>query len=446
MDHSTIRGAVLRNSLFATLNLLAISAVNLADTYFVSKLGAAATAAGGVVFAVQAVIMAIGYTLGMGGGAHLSRSLGAGDEATARRYATKALLLAILIGGAVTLLGLYFSDPLLRTLGATDTVLPLARQYLRLLLFATIPICVALVESMLLRAAGNAALAMIGFTVGGIVTVSLMPVYLFYLDLGIEGAGWAILSGYLVSATLLFFFTLTKHSRVHLTLSLGGEERQETVTILTTGLPSLFRHGLAALSTLLINRLAGADGDNAIAAMTVVAKITLLSLSFCTGIGQGMIPVAGYHFGARAYDKAEKAYRFARRLSGLVMLGISIPIFAFAETWIGLFSENAEILQIGSLALRLQASVLFLHGTITTTTMLTQLTGRTVSSTILAAARQGLFFLPILLLLSARFGIWGIAAAQPLSDLCTYLLTLPFARNASRPKKKEEPKKSALPS
>lgn len=414
---------ILYYSSFATLTLLATSAVNLTDAYFVSKLGSVATGAVGVAFAVQFLIQAIGFTLGMGGGSLFSRALGANDEARCKQVASLSVFLAILIGVSTALIGLLFLDNLLLLLGATSAIYPLAKEYLRLLLFSAPLICLSLVQSQLLRAAGNAAFSMIGFTVGGLINLIFTPIFLFRLNLGIAGAGYAMLMGYAVSSLFLFLFSRLKKSKVKLTFKMKIPFWTESGRILLTGLPSFCRHGFSGLATLLLNNLVRGFGDYAIAAVTVVARISLLALSFSTGIGQGMIPVAGYHYGAKDIEKVRSAYRFSLILSSIIMLVLSIPIFIFAPQLIALFRNEAEIVQIGAQALRAQSTVFVLHGTITTTTMLLQVIGHSTASTVLAAARQGIFFLPLLFLFPQYFRY-----IQPVADLLTFLLTVYFLK------------------
>ena len=418
-DKTSICKRVLYYSLFATVTLLTTSAVNLSDTYFVSVLGSSATAAVGVAFAVQFFIQAIGFTLGMGGGSLVARARGAGEEEDCRRYASLSVLLSLLIGGLIAFAGLEFLDPLLRILGATQSIYPFAKEYLRLLLLSAPFICVSLSLSQLLRAAGNAALSMIGFCGGSILNLLLVPLFLFGFELGIAGAGYALLVGYVVSSLLLFCFTFSHHSKIRLSPIIGKSFLQRCSSILITGLPSFCRHGFSGLATLLINNTAHAYGDSAIAAIAVVSKISLLSLSFCTGIGQGMIPVVGYHFGAKEHEKVRSAFRFSLILSSIIMFILSVVIFMLAPQLISLFRKEAEIVRIGTVALRMQSLVFVLHGTITTATMLLQAIGKSAPSTVLACARQGIFFVPILFLIPQYFRF-----VQPIADILTFLLTL----------------------
>ncbi|MBQ9760110.1 MAG: MATE family efflux transporter [Clostridia bacterium] len=434
LKNDSIHKRILRYSAFATATLLASSAVNLTDAYFVSKLGQSATAAVGVAFAAQFLIQAIGFTLGMGGGSLFSRALGGNDREKCDRISAQAILQALLIGSVIAIAGNIFLDPLLDLLGATAGIYDPSRIYLRFLLYAAPFICLSLVISQLLRAAGNAALSTVGFVSGGAVNLILTPLFLFIFDMGIAGAGLALLIGYVFATCLLFGLTFCKSSKVSPIKKLVNPFGADAFRLLWTGLPSFCRHGFSGFATLLLNNTVSAYGDHAIAAVTVVSRISLLALSFCTGIGQGMIPVAGYHYGARDMDSVRKSYRFALILSSAFMLILSIPIFLLAPQLVSLFREEPEIVSIGAAALRAQSTVYVLHGTITATTMLLQVVGRSASSTVLASARQGIFFFPILLLFPTYFRY-----AQPIADALTFLLTVYFIMIMRRltPSKKE---------
>ena len=420
-DKRSICKRMLYYSLFATLTLLTTSAVNLCDTYFVSMLGRSATAAVGVTFAVQFFIQSIGFTLGMGGGSLVARARGGNREEDCRRYASLSVILSLLIGGLIALVGLTSLDPLLRLLGTTASIYPYAKVYLRLLLLSAPFLCISLSISQLLRAAGNAVLSAIGFCGGSLLNLLLVPLLLFKFDMGIAGAGYALLIGYAASTLLLICFTFSKHSKIRLTPFIGKKFFRRCTAVFITGFPSFCRHAFSGLATLLINNTVRAYGDSAIAAITVVSKISLLSLSFCTGIGQGMIPVAGYHFGANEHKQVRTVFRFAWIFSSAIMLTLSIGVFMYAPQLISLFRKEEEIVRIGTTALRMQSTVFVLHGTITTVTMLLQAIGKSASSTALACARQGIFFLPLLFLFPNYYRF-----VQPAADVLTFLLTLYF--------------------
>ena len=421
MTESPVGRTLLELALPNTVGLLVIAAYSLADSFFVSELGTQAGAAIGVVFPLPVLIQAVGYTLGLGAGSRLSRALGKHDKDTASSLAASAIVWSLILGGAISAIGLWKEEALLHLFGASNEILPLALAYLTPLLWTVPAMCATFVISQLLRAEGLATYSMIGLATGSICNIVLDPILIFKLGMGIAGASMATLISQTLSALILFSAyvfhksALLPFSKIRLgaLLWLGK--------IFVTGLPSLFRQGLSGVATILINHAAKGYSDAAVLALSLVARVFLLVFSLCLGIGQGMMPVVGYSHGAGNDKRQTDAYRFAVRLSSAVMFAISIPLIIWAPEVIALFRDDGEVIQIGAFALRAQCIILFTHGLVTCTILYLQAVGRSFLGTILAAARQGFFFLPLVFLLPMRFGLLGLCLAQPAADAMTFL-------------------------
>ena len=428
MTKAPVGKTILELSLPNTVGLLVIAAYSLADSFFVSELGTQAGAAIGVVFPLPVLIQAVGYTLGLGAGSRLSRALGKRDRETASSLAASAILWSLILGGAITAIGLWQEEALLRLFGASGETMELATAYLTPLLWAVAPMCLSFVLSQLLRAEGLATYSMVGLAAGSLCNIVLDPILISRVGMGIAGASTATLISQALSAVILSSAYVFHKSHLrpfsHLrigTLFLFGK-------IFVTGLPSLFRQGLSGLATILLNHAAAEYSDAAVLALSLVARVFLLVFSFCLGIGQGMMPVVGYSHGAGNEKRKMDAYRFAVRLSSAVMLGISIPLIIWAPEVIGLFRDDAEVIKIGAFALRAQSAILFTHGLVTCTILYLQAVGRAFRSTVLAAARQGFFFLPLVFFLPLKFGLLGLCLAQPAADALTFLFALGVRR------------------
>ena len=422
MTEAPVAKTVLELSLPNTLGLLVIAAYSLADSFFVSELGTQAGAAIGVVFPLPVLIQAVGYTMGLGAGSRLSRALGKKDRDEASALAASAIVWSLILGCGISALGLWQEEWLLRLFGASSEVIEIARAYLTPLLWATPAMCLSFVISQLLRAEGLATYSMIGLSAGSICNIVLDPILISRVGMGIAGASTATLISQIVSAIILLSAYVFRKSHLrplsHLkirTLLLFGK-------IFVTGLPSLFRQGLSGLATILINHAAKESSASAVLALSLVARVFLLVFSLCLGIGQGMMPVVGYSHGAGNEKRKQDAYRFAVRLSTLAMLAVSIPLMIWAPEVIGLFRDDGEVIQIGAFALRAQCAILFTHGLVTCTILYLQAVGRAFLGTFLAAARQGIFFLPLVFLLPMKFGLLGLCLAQPVADVLTFLL------------------------
>ena len=421
MTQAPIGKTILQLSLPNTIGLLVIAAYSLADSFFVSDLGTDAGAAIGVVFPLPVLMQAVGYTLGLGAGSRISRTLGKQDRKAASSYALSAIVWSLILGGSIAAVGLWKEETLLRLFGASDSIIEIARAYLTPLLWAAPFMCATFVLSQLLRAEGLATYSMVGLAVGSICNIILDPILIFSADMGIAGASTATLISQILSAVILFSAYLFHKSALRPfaeirfgTLFLFGK-------IFVTGLPSLFRQGLAGLATILLNHAAAEYSDAAVLALSLVARVFLLVFSICLGIGQGMMPVVGYNHGAGNAKRQADAYQFAVRLSSVAMFVISIPLIIWAPEVISLFRDDGEVVRIGAFALRAQCAILFSHGLVTCTILYLQAVGRAFLGTLLAAARQGIFFLPLVFFLPMRFGLLGLCLAQPIADAVTFL-------------------------
>ena len=432
MTGGRLSSVILKLAIPNTVGLLVIAAYSLADSFFVASLGTDASAAVGVTFSLHVLVQAVGYTLGMGAGSLISRALGRRERERASQYATPAFWLALLLGALITVLGLCFSEPWLRFLGASGSVLPYAKAYLRPFLWSAPAMCGVFVLSQLLRSEGKALYSMTGLLVGSLLNIALDPLFITALGMGIAGASVATLISQYVSLAVLLSAYWRRKSAVSL-LAFKKTRLPSTVgRICVAGLPSLFRQGLSGISAILLNHAAARVGDAAVAGMSLVARIFLLVFSFCLGIGQGMMPVVGYCRGAGEAARIRRAYRFSVLSAALVMLLFSIPLFFFSADIISLFQRERAAAEIGAAALRAQALVLTTHGLVTCTILFLQAFGKPVHGTVLAAARQGIFFLPLILWLPRRFGLVGLEWTQPLADLCTALFAIPFVIYAYR--------------
>lgn len=421
MTEAPVGKTILELSLPNTVGLLVIAAYSLADSFFVSDLGTQAGAAVGIVFPLPVLMQAIGYTLGLGAGSRLSRALGKRDKDTASSLAASAIVWSLIFGSGITALGLWKEEALLRLFGASTDIIGTARAYLTPLLWSAPAMCATFVLSQLLRAEGLATYSMIGLASGSVCNIILDPILISSAGMDIAGASTATLISQILSAIILLSAYILRKSHLQPFLHLKLGTLFLIGKICVTGLPSFARQGLSGLATILINHAAKGYSDAAVLALSLVARVFLLVFSLCLGIGQGMMPVVGYSHGAQNTERQHSAYRFAVRLSAAVMFVVSIPLIIWAPQLISLFRNDAEVIRIGSFALRAQCAVLFTHGLVTCTILYLQAVGRAFLSTILAAARQGFFFLPLIFFLPSQWGLFGLCLAQPASDALTFL-------------------------
>ncbi len=410
------------------ISMLVTSIYNMADTYFVSQLGTSAAGAVGIVFSLMAIIQAVGFTLGMGSGSLSSRLLGQKQHDEVNQICSSGLFAAAALGITITVIGSLFLDPLMDVLGATDTILPHARSYARYILFGAPFMCSSFVMNNVLRSEGKAAYSMIGIASGGILNILLDPVFIFVFHLGIAGAAIATLISQCISFTILLGFFLTGKSTIMLHPRYISRNPNTYQEIIRTGFPSFCRQGLASIASIALNVNAAVYGDAAVAAMSITSKIFMMVFSVMLGFGQGFQPVVGYNYGAQKYRRVKQATIFTFLAGVGMMTVLGILGFLFAPQLIRLFRrDDIQVIAIGTNAIRAQALALPLMPLATVMNMVFQVIGRSKKATLLSACRQGIFFLPLIVLLPMWLGLTGIEIAQALSDLCTFLLTIPFA-------------------
>lgn len=431
MTEAPIPGLIGRLAVPTIISMLITAFYNMADTFFVGKIGTSATAAVGVVFPVMAIIQALGFFCGHGSGNSISRHLGSKDVQSARELASTGFFLAFALGILLMVLGLIFLDPLSHLLGSTETIFPYTRDYLRFILLGAPYMTAQLVLNNQLRFQGNAFYAMIGITSGGVLNVILDPIFIFVFDLGISGAAIAtILSQFVSFCLLLVGLRVSKCIPIHLrNVRLTALRLRE---IMGGGLPSLFRQGLGSIATTTLNIAANPYGDAAIAAMSVVSRIMMFANSALIGFGQGFQPVCGFNYGADKYDRVKEAFWFCVKVSTAVLLSLAVLGGFLSGHLIWIFRNDPDVIQIGTTALRFQCVTFALNGWIIMNNMMMQTMGKTVPATILAASRQGLFFIPALLILPQFLGLTGIQCAQAVSDVFTFALTTLLNRKVMR--------------
>lgn len=408
------------------ISMLVTSIYNMADTYFVSKINTEASAAVGIVFPIMTIIQALGFTLGMGGGSIISRRLGEKKNLEASQTASVAFFASLLIGLSITILGNIFSSQFMEFVGASENVLPYANAYARYIFYGAPFMCASFVLNNILRSEGKAFFSMISLSIGGILNIILDPIFIFILKLGISGAAIATLVSQGISFFLLLSWFIRKKAICVISFNGLAKKINFLGNVIITGLPSLSRQGLASIATILLNRACALYGDSAVAAMAIVTKIIMFVASVMIGIGQGFTPVAGYNYGAKRYDRVRKAYWFTV-FTGIVILGISSLLgVIFAKEIITFFRNDLEVIKIGTVALRWQIAVLPLHPLIVATNMLLQATGHIPQATFLSCNRQGVYFIPLILVLPHLLGVFGVEIAQACSDFLSVITAIPY--------------------
>lgn len=432
MTTAPVKGLVCSFALPSIICMLTTSIYNMADTYFVSRLNTQSIAAVGIVFSYMGIIQAISFFFGHGSGNYISRELGARRPEKAGTMAATGLLTALIAGVTAGLICLLFETPILRLFGATDTILPYASKYFHFILLGTPFISGSIVLNNQMRLQGNARLSMIGILSGGLLNVALDPLFIFTLDMGVAGAGLATA----VSQMLCFAFMLNLCGRsggIKIRLSKFAPSVANYKEIAAGGLPSLARQGLTFVSLICLNNFAARYGDATVASFSVASRVMAIASALLIGFGQGFQPVCGFNYGARKFGRLREALKFTVFTGTAYCTVFAVAAFIFAPQIIDIFSGgDADLLETGSRVLRYNCLSFPLCGLIIISNMFLQNIRKTVPAVLVASARQGLFFIPAVIVGNLVAGKAGLLTAQPISDICAFLLCIPLFVKAYR--------------
>ncbi len=399
---------------------------NTADTYFVAKIDTGASAAVGVVFSLMAIIQATGGSIGMGATSLISPMLGQKRVDDASTVGTSAALMSVIAGALIGALGLVFLRPLVSLIGARGEVIPYAEDYARFILIGAPFMTTAFVLNSVLRSEGQAVYSMIAMISGGILNLFIDPLLIFGFGMGIAGAALATMISQMTSFFIMAIIFLRDRSIVRLRPKYIGKKPSVYLHIVRMGVPTLFRQGMASLSSALLNIMAAPYGAAAVAAISIANKLYMLVRHIVLGIGQGFQPIAGYCFGAKRYSRVKKVFWVATGAATVICLSIALAVYFFRGPIMVWFRDDPAVVEAGSAMLRFLCVTIPLMAFSTYVNQLYQSLGFAVGATFLASCRQGIFFVPLVFLLPAAFGLTGIEAVQAAADLLTFVVSIPF--------------------
>ena len=398
---------------------------NLVDTYFVGGLGTDQMGAVTVAFPLGQIVVGLGLLFGNGAAAYLSRLLGRGDKDTANKVASTAVYSGVAIGAIVILISVIFLEPILKQIGAIDSVMPYAITYTRIYIVFSIFNVFNVTMNNIVSSEGAAKTAMCALMAGAVLNVVLDPVFIYALDLGVAGAAIATALSQIVSTLVYLTYILQKKSVFNFRVKECCFAKEIMSEILKIGIPTLIFQLLTSLSISMINSAAKEYGGSALAAMGPVTKIMSMGTLIVFGFLKGFQPIAGFSYGAKKFDRLREAIKTSILWStgfcvlfGLIAAVLAAPI-------ISLFTkDDLDMIRIGSIALRANALSFILFGFYTVYSFLFLVMGKAKEGCILGACRQGLCFVPVILVLPTACGLSGVLYAQPIADVLSALITV----------------------
>ena len=424
LTHAPVHRVIGTMAIPTIISMLLTSVYNLVDTFFVGQIDTQSTAAVGIVFSVMFFIQAFSFFFGNGSGNYISRQLGAQNVKDAETMASTGLFYALVFSVVTMFIGFLFLDPISILLGSTPTILPYTRQYLGISLLGTPFIMGTLCINNQMRFQGFAKYSVYGVVSGSVVNCLLDPLFIFGFSMGVRGAAMASVIGQFCGFMVLLVMS-RKEGVIHYSHRNISFEGRFVKEIIAGGTPSISRQGLASISTITLNSVAGNYGDAAIAAMSIVTRISMFIFSVIIGLGQGFQPMCGFCYGAKLYDRVKEGFWFSTKVGFAFLLFWAVVLMIFSQEVISLFRYDPEVIVIGTSALRYQMVIFPLCSFMIMANMMMQTCRKTIRATFLAASRQGLFFIPLILVLPRFFGLFGVEICQAVSDFISFIVTIP---------------------
>lgn len=447
MEKESISKVLLKLSVPAIIAMLINAIYNIVDTMFVGMLNnTSAIAAVSIVYPLFMFIGAIGVMFGAGGASYLSRLLGEKKKEEADKTLTSTIIIGCIFSLIFTVISIIFLDKFLLMYGATETIMPYAREYGYTIVLGAVFTIGTGIMSNTIRAEGNSKYSMIATCIGGVINIILDPIFMFKFGMGIKGAAVATVISQIVSFVFLLRYYYSKKSYIKLGIKFFKPTFNMFFEILKIGIPIFVTQVLASFALGFMNLGAKPYGDAAVAAMGIVFRVMSIGFYIVFGIGQGFQPVAGYNYGAKNFTRLKEAVKLSIKWSIISGIVISILFIIFAEGCILIFTRDREVINIGIKAFR-AASLLFpLFGYVNTYAVLYQALGKALGAFILSISRQGIFYIPLIFILPKFIGLEGVIFCQTAADGLAFIETFIMAIWLNKSLKKEMVEESNLDS
>ncbi len=423
MSNAPVKKLISSLAIPTIITMLVSALYNMADSYFVGKIDTVSVASIGIVFSAMTLLQAIGFFLGNGSGVLISTYLGEKKKEQAQLYANTAFFSAFIAGVILAVVGLIFSNQIAFLLGATQSTLKSASHYLKYILLGSPFILCSFVLNNQLRYQGSAIYSMAGIIVGSLLNIAIDPLFIFTFKMGVKGAAIATVLSQFIGFGILLFAT-RKGENIRITLKSLRPSIKVLLDISKNGMPSLARQGIQTAATISLNFACAKFGDAAVAGMSVFNRVAFLGMAVVIGFGQGFQPVCSFNNGAKNYKRVYNGYKFTAVITTCIITVFSIAAFFFAEQLISVFRNDNEVIKIGAMALKAQCLAMPIVGYCTASNMLMQSLKKSSKATVLALARQGIFYIPLMLTLPLWLGLTGIALVQPIADILSFVLTI----------------------
>lgn len=425
LGSTSIPKALLAMGIPTMIGMLVNAFYNLVDAYFVGGLGESQMGAISVVYPLGQVVVGLGLLFGNGAASYISRLLGRGDKENADKVASTALYSSVSVGAVIIIISMVFLHPILKLLGATDSILPYAATYAGIYIVSCIFNVFNVTMNNIVTSEGAAKTTMCALLTGAVLNIALDPLFIYVFDLGVAGAAIATAISQVVSTCVYLTYIFRKKSVFHFRVKDCTYTKETMSEIFKIGIPTLVFQILTSVSISLINNAAGDYGDSAIAGMGVVTRLISMGSLSVFGFIKGFQPIAGYSYGAKKFDRLREAIKTSILWSTAFCVIFGVILALFPTSIVSRFTKgDAEMIRIGAASLRANGISIILFGFYTVYSSLFLALGKGREGFILGACRQGICFIPVILLLPMVWGLNGIMYAQPIADVLSAVITV----------------------
>ncbi|ERJ82593.1 MATE efflux family protein [Peptostreptococcaceae bacterium oral taxon 113 str. W5053] len=427
MSEENIAKALFKLGMPMVVSMLIMALYNVVDTYFVSGLGKHSVAAVSVAFPISLIFSGIGLTFGAGAGSYISRLLGGEKKKEADIVATVAMFTSVIIGAITGMTLLFLLTDVLKFMGAIPSIIEIAKKYAIIFIISTMVSTANVTAGNLAVAQGAAKVSLKAMIIGSVLNMVLDPIFIYGLNLGVNGAAIATLISQVVTLFIYIIYFKSEKSYIKLKISNFKPTINAYKEILKVGISMFLLQIFSSISMSKISSSASLYGEDAIAAMGIVLRIVTLGTNVVFGYMKGLQPLAGFNYGAKNYKRLNEAIRCCIKYINLFCLVWTILLYIFAPNILSIFGTGESVLKIAVPALRAGVIMFITFGFQFTYSTLYLSMGKALAGGFLSICRQGIIFLPIILLLPKIFGLNGVIYSQAVADLITTIITIPFA-------------------
>ena len=419
---------LIKQAVPASIGILVMSLNILVDTIFVGHwIGSTAIAAINVVLPVSFFIAALGMAIGIGGSSIISRALGSGGRDKALKTFGNQITLTLLLTVTLAIVGLTFADAIILLFGGKGAIFEPAKIYYTIVLYGVPFLALSMMGNTVIRAEGKPKFAMYAMMIPSVSNLVLDYVFINVLGYGMEGAAWATSISYILCFIFIWWFFLSKNSELKINLPHFRLSSSIVSEISSLGFVTLARQAVVSVTYLFMNNiLYDLGGETSVTAYAIVGRMLMFAMFPVLGITQGFLPIAGFNYGAKNYERVRQSINIAIKYAAVLSTCIFIILMFFPEAITRIFTTNLDVIKQTPNDMRWVFAATPIIAVQLIGAAYFQSIGKAIPALLLTLTRQGFFFIPLILILPKFYGELGVWISFPISDVLSTIVTAYF--------------------